>query len=116
MTVKEFYEVIGGDYNKVMEILKRDEMVLVFANMFLEDTGFQELDTAMKEKDYEMAFKAAHKFKGVCQNMAFARMAQVAEEITEALRGGADIAKAEQLFPELEEIYLLTVSSISSMN
>ena len=116
MTAKEFYEMIGGDYNRVIEILKKDENVVLFANMFLEDTGFQGLDDAMRKKEYEEAFKAAHKLKGVCQNMAFDKMTEVVQEMTEALRGKADIAKAEWLFPQLEEVYHLTVDNISNLN
>lgn len=116
MTVKEFYEVVGGNYNKIIENLKKDDRILHFTNMFLEDNTFHELDIALKEKKYEEAFKAAHKLKGVCQNMYFDKMAQVVSEITEGLRNESDVDKAESLFPELEKIYRLTIDSISQIS
>lgn len=34
MTVKQLYDVIGGDYSKIIQNLKQDEKVVRFAKMF----------------------------------------------------------------------------------
>lgn len=116
MTIKELYEIVGGDYEKIIGNLKTDERVMRFLKMFIADSSFQELASAMEAKQYEDAFRAAHKLKGVCQNMFYTRMFQVVNEITEALRGQADVATAEKLLPDLEEIYELTIDTINRLD
>lgn len=116
MTTVELYDVIGGDYEKMKGNLKTDERIARFARMFVEDGTFRELSNALEEKRYEEAFQAAHKLKGVSQNMFFQKMYLIVHDITEGLRNGADIPKAEMLFEELKEIYQLTIDSIQLLD
>ena len=115
MTVECFYNVVGGNYQKIIQNLRQDDKVVRFARMFLEDPSYQELAMAMDNADYQAAFAAAHKLKGICQNMYFDRMFRIVNDITEGLRNGADIPMAEALMPQLEDIYQLTVESIREL-
>ena len=116
MTVETLYDVIGGDYAKIIQNLKQDEKVARFAQMFLQDSSYQELKDAMDGQDYEAAFAAAHKLKGICQNMYFDRMQHIVSDITEGLRGGADILSAVSLMPQLEAVYEMTVENILQLD
>ena len=116
MTTRELYDIVSGDYEKIKANLKTDERIDRFSRMFVEDNGFQELESAMKSGQYEEAFRAAHKLKGVCQNLFYTGMYQVVYKITEDLRGQADVDDAVRLLPELEEIYKLTIDSISKLD
>ena len=116
MTVERFYNVVGGNYQKILQNLRQDDKVVRFAKMFLEDPSYQELSMAMDVADYQAAFAAAHKLKGICQNMYFERMLRIVHEITESLRNETDIATAEALMPQLEDIYELTVEGIRELD
>ena len=70
MTVRECYEKIGSDFDKVLERMGSEALVKRFAIKFLEDKSFEELTESLKEKDGECAFRAAHTLKGVCANLA----------------------------------------------
>ena len=60
MTVRECYEKIGSDFDKVLERMGSEALVKRFAIKFLEDKSFEELTESLKEKDGEDAFRAAH--------------------------------------------------------
>ena len=60
MTVRECYEKIGSDFDKVLGRLGSEALVKRFAVKFLEDKSFEELTESLKEKDGEDAFRAAH--------------------------------------------------------
>lgn len=116
MTVENFYILIGGNYEKIIQNLKDDKRVIRFAKMLLEDTSYRELKSAMDAGDYKAGFAAAHKLKGICQNMYFEEMQKIVHDITEGLRNGADIPTAQTLMPKLEEIYQLTVDGIQELD
>ena len=71
MTVKECYEQMGADYEDVLGRLRNEALIRKFAKKFLEDGSFQMLKDGLVKKDGEMAFRAAHTLKGVCQNLGF---------------------------------------------
>ena len=60
MTVRECYEKIGSDFDKVLGRMGSEALVKRFAVKFLEDKSFEELTESLKEKDGEDAFRAAH--------------------------------------------------------
>ena len=53
MTVRECYEKIGSDFDKVLGRMGSEALVKRFAVKFLEDKSFEELTESLKEKDGE---------------------------------------------------------------
>lgn len=86
MTIKECYEMVGSNYEKVVERLGSEGLVQRFALKFLKDGTYQELKTAMENGQGEAAFQGAHTLKGVCLNLGFDRLGMTASEMTEAMR------------------------------
>ena len=115
MTGKEFYEKIGGDYDKMFATLHSDEMIVKFAKMFLNDKSFDLLNEAMEKRDYEEAFKACHALKGVCLNMSYTKIGRLATEVTDDLRNGANIEGAVEKMPKLMEYYGELIEGINSL-
>lgn len=113
-TIREAYEGIGADYDGVVKRLMNDSLVERFAGKFLQDDSFPRLEAALSAGDGEEAFVAAHTLKGVCQNLGFDNLFGPASEITEALRGEADLNRARELFPQVKESYEATVTAIKS--
>ena len=112
MTVKEFYDKIGGGYEDAITQLRKEERIARYIKMFPGDDSFSTLADALKSGDIETAFRGAHTLKGVCANLAFARLRALASDITEDLRGGKDPAHAQQAFPEVEECYRQVIAAI----
>lgn len=113
MDLKMCYQQIGGDYEDVMSRLPREEMVQRFIFKFLDEKSYDELNTAMKESDYETAFRAAHTIKGICQNLSLTRLYKSSSQLTEALRF-EKYQEAEILFEAFSEDYLQNIDTIQA--
>lgn len=111
MTVKECYDMFGGDYEGVLSRLLNEARVEKYMLKFLDDTSFELLCASLKEGNMEEAFRAAHTLKGVCQNLGFQKLYESSNRLTETLRDREqhDVAG---LLAETEEDYALTVSAI----
>lgn len=112
-----FYEKIGGDYEDVKLRLQSDALIERFVLKFLADTSFERLEKAVKESDFDEAFKAAHTLKGVCQNLSFEKLSVSSCEITECLRHHAETGvnkeECDRLFNEVKEDYETVVNAIN---
>ena len=86
MTIQECYKAIGGNYEDVLRRLPNEALIRKFTLKFLEDQSYLQLKQALKDKNYEDAFRSAHTLKGVCQNLSFDRLYEVSNELTELLR------------------------------
>lgn len=113
MTIQECYAALEGDYQEVLGRLYSEALVQKFLGKFLSDPSYQLLDSSMKTKNYEEAFRAAHTLKGVCQNLSFTRLYQSSHEITEALRT-KNFDLADQLLPSVEADYIQTAAAIQA--
>ncbi|HBA93670.1 MAG TPA: Hpt domain-containing protein [Ruminococcaceae bacterium] len=115
MDLKECYNIFGGNYNNVIVRLITEERVKKFLFMFLKDTSFNELESAMKCSDYKSAFRAAHTLKGVCANLGIEKLGKVSSEITEALRA-KDNDTADRIFPQVSQYYSKTIDAINQLD
>ena len=114
MTVRDCYEELGSDFDKVLSRLVSEALVKKFALKFLDDPSFGQLETALADKDAETAFRAAHTLKGICLNLGFDNLYKASFDITEKLRG-RDTEGCEELLAKVEEQYNNTVDAIHMM-
>ena len=117
MTMQECYEAIGGNYEAVLGRLHSEALIRRFALKFLEDQSYIQLKQALKNKNYEDAFRSAHTLKGVCQNLSFDRLYEASHELTELLR---DRTGEQPGIPEamekVTEVYEMTMEEIKKMS
>ena len=106
MTVRECYEKIGSDFDKVLGRMGSEALVKRFAVKFLEDKSFEELTESLKEKDGEDAFRAAHTLKGICANLGLDRFYEADCELTEG---------SEELYQKVAEAYEATVTVLKEL-
>ena len=115
MTMRECYEAIGGNYEDVLRRLPNEALIRKFTLKFLEDQSYLQLKQALKDKNYEDAFRSAHTLKGVCQNLSFDSLYEVSNELTELLR---DRTGEQPGIPEamekVTEVYELTIEEIKN--
>lgn len=114
MTVQEFYDEVGGDYNDIMSRLRTEDRIKKFAGMFTRDGSYNVLVKSIQDGDIEEAFRAAHTMKGMCQNMAFTRLYQSSHEITEILRG-KDLEGAQKMLDVVAKDYHIVISGIGKL-
>jgi chemotaxis protein histidine kinase CheA len=114
MTVQEFYDEVGGDYNEIMSRLRTEDRIRKFAGMFTRDESYKALVQGINDGNVEEAFRAAHTMKGMCQNMAFTRLYKSSHEITEILRGN-DIDSAKQMLDVVTEDYNIVIAGIGKL-
>lgn len=115
MTIQECYKAIGGNYEDVLRRLHNEALIQKFTLKFLEDPSYLQLKQALKDKNYEDAFRSAHTLKGVCQNLSFDHLYEVSNELTELLR---DRTGEQPGIPEamekVTEVYELTIEEIKN--
>ena len=114
MTVKEFYDRIGGDYSGTLARFMSEKRILRFVRMFPEDPSFREVERFLSEDSLEQAFHSAHTLKGVCLNIGFTRLYEHANDITEALRERND-EKVKDCFPRLKECFNEILGGIAEL-
>ena len=103
MTVRECYEELGSDFDKVLSRLVSEALVKKFALKFLDDPSFGQLETALADKDAETAFRAAHTLKGICLNLGFDNLFAPSQELTEG---------TDELFAAVEKEYDRTCEAL----
>ena len=115
MTIEECYEKMGANYQDVITRLPSEAMIKKFELKFREDTSFQELETALNEKQVDIAFRAAHTLKGVCMNLGFNHLYKPSFDITESLRAG-NLEEGLQLFGEVKKQYEKTIEALNEFS
>lgn len=88
MTLEQCYMVIGADYEGVIERLLSEARVRKYLMKFCQDDSAAKLEAALREENYEEAFRCAHNLKGICLNLGLEKCHQSGSELCEALRDG----------------------------
>lgn len=107
MTDQTYYEE-GFDIVSARErFFGKREMCERFLVRFLEDTNYEKMIKAIREKDTERAFYHAHTLKGVCANLSLWQMQEEVSKSVEELR--REKLPGEEAISELEKCYQKTV-------
>lgn len=116
MTVKECYEIFGGNYEEVISRLRTDERVTKFLLRVVEDGSYKLLCDSIESGNVDEAFRAAHTLKGVCGNLSITRLGVSSSELTEILREKRVINdELKPLLQRVAEDYELTISAIKQL-
>lgn len=102
MTIKECYDLMGGDYEDVLNRLMTDKMIEKFLPKVINDKSYSLLCSALEEKDVKEAFREAHTLKGVCQNMSLKKLADSVSVLTEQLRDREEFG--EDILPNFDRV------------
>lgn len=103
MTARQCYELIGADYDKVLGWLIEDSFVEKFIIMFADSDYYRPIEDALKEKNYDAAFRSVHSLKGVAANLGFDRLFNVSSELCEKLRHGEPDRDVSDLLENVRE-------------
>ncbi len=111
MNLKDCYMSCGGNFDSVLERLRREQTVQKFVYKFLDDKSFELFETSMEKKDYKEALRAVHTLKGICQNLSFDRLYASSSLVTNALKED-NYEKAIELTPQLSDDYKQVVNTV----
>ena len=86
MTVKECYEMFGGDYEGVLSRLMKDERILKYIKIFAAGEELNLFREALAAEKYDDAFRNVHNIKGVSLNLGLTPLHKAADVLCEVLR------------------------------
>ena len=114
LTLQEFYDVVGGDYQDTLNRMMMESMLRKFLAKFPSDPSYATLEQAINSGDREEAFRAAHTIKGLCLNLGFGKLYTSSNILTEALRHEMPANTAE-LFGAVKADYELTLDAVNQL-
>ena len=115
MTIRECYNVFGGDFDGVMKRLIDENRVERFALKFLDESSMKQLRISLIEDDQEGAFRAAHTIKGICQNLGFTHLRNSSGALTEYLREGLN-GNWQELLHQTEMDYREVIDALKQLD
>lgn len=111
--IQDAYNQVGADFNDVLRRFASEELIVRFAEKFLEDPSFEQLGEALRDGNADAAFLASHTLKGIAQNMGFTGLYEPSNALTEELRAKpADFTRAKELFEPVEAEYGKTAEAL----
>ena len=115
MTVKEFYEKSQGDYQGVISRLMTEERILKYLRKFPASGDYENLQKALEESDWELAFRSSHNLKGMCLNLGLSGLFEPSSIICENLRGGSPKEDCGPLMAAVTEKWNETIALINEL-
>lgn len=117
MTLEELYELIGGNYEQAVKVMRKEKLIDRYVRKFVNSDLCDKLVEAGQSMDETQLHENAHALKGVCANLGLDSLAEAASDITEEFRPGnprqySDDEVREKL-SALESAYQRTVAGIT---
>jgi histidine phosphotransfer protein HptB len=117
MDIREFYVAVGGGYDEVLARLPLEKMIVSFVKRFPGDGSYGQIRPALRDRNYQEAFRFAHSLKGASFNLGFGSLTQSASALCEALRGGGEPKEGlSGLLGQVDRDYESTVSCIAGLD
>ncbi len=108
MTLKELYEIIGGDYDQALRVLRVEKLMDKHIRKLTKGSVVEQLIAAGEDMDPAQMFDAAHASKGMCGNLGLKKLSDLASEIAEEFRPGNPRTMTDgQVREKLDEIAAL---------
>lgn len=104
---------MGADYEGTIQRLRSESLIQRIILKFPQDPSYGELCKGLEEKNIEVAFRAAHTLKGVCQNLGFNHLYEPTAELTERLRPLQE-TETDDLMQKVTEEYNRTIQAIQN--
>ena len=117
MTVKEFYDIVGGDYKTALQRMMNDDFIKRMLSKFIVNNAFSIIEQGFENQDAKTLFEGAHSLKGVSGNLALTRLFDKTCVVVEAVRDYEHIKEFDlrEEMKELKDIYLLVKSNIEEL-
>lgn len=116
MTLQELYQMIGGDYEQALKVLRMDKLLDKHIRKLAKNDLVEKLLAAGENMDAVQLFETAHAIKGVCANLGLTAISGLASDISEEFRPGTDRSlsdgQVQEKIRELGEMFEKTTEGI----
>lgn len=114
MNIRDFYCIIGEDYDSFYNRLPDQKSITTFVKKFPEDDSFEKLAQAVTEKDYASIFQYALTLKGIALNLSFTKLAEASGNLVNYLKCNREPSgdSVRELMRKIAEIYTNIIVSI----
>ena len=120
MSIREFYEIVGGNFDEALSRLMNEQFIKKFLKKFPADDSYFSLKSAIEQDKLEDAFRAAHTLKGVAYNLELKSLGDSASSLTEALRPGNEERRIpedlKQMMKIIDTEYSKAVDAINNLD
>lgn len=116
MTIKEFYERIGGNYEEVMGRLLTEARVDKYLKKFPQSQDYADMCSAIESADWPLAFRASHNIKGMSLNLALTGLAKSSSALCEYFRNGAPASDFSADYAACKADFEHTVAAIAELD
>ncbi len=114
MKTREFYKMIGGDYDDMFRRIPSDSMITKFLLKFSADPSYAALAAAREKHDRDGAFLAAHTLKGVAATLGLKKLAEAASRLADALRHSSGFP-GDALFDAVTDAYDRVIAQLAAL-
>lgn len=114
MTLQDCYSEIGADYKGFCLFLGNESIAKRIALKFPNDETYPSFCRAIKEENYEEAFRMAHSLKGIAANLYLTNLKDISSQVTETLRAKKE-KPADELLQKLSDVYNKIISSMKEV-
>ncbi len=91
------------------------ELMEKFIKKFPEDNTTEDLENAIKAKDYKAIEDTAHTLKGLSGNLGFSKLFELSSALVNAIRAN-DFSTADTLSPKVIELSHFIAKAINGIN
>lgn len=116
MTVKEYYELIDGDYNEVISHLDDEERVKRILLKLPKDNTFNKLCNALLNGDAEKVISEAHSLRNISVNLGLTHIKIASDSLITAMSGGELKKEIILIFSSLKNNYKKTIDTIKELS
>jgi HPt (histidine-containing phosphotransfer) domain-containing protein len=88
MTLEELYELIGGNYEQALKIMRKDKLIDRYIRKLADSELRDAIVAASEQMDATQLYESGHALKGVYANLGLDALAGMACTITEEFRPG----------------------------
>ena len=112
--IKFAYAAHSYDYAGAIERVAGDELLRSLLDMFLADSNYAQLMSALDAGDAQLGFQAAHSLKGSSGMLGLSGLFEAMKSVTEPLRRG-DASEAAAYRADVEREYAAAIGMIKSL-
>ena len=116
MTIQEVYEAIGGSYEEALGRMLKEERVTKYARKFLSSTDYEDMLAAIRDENWEEAFRFSHNLKGMCLNLSFTRLGEASAALCDYFRHGAPTEDYSDSLSEVGRLFRETEDAIRALD
>lgn len=114
MELQEFYDIVGGDYDKALLNMRSEDVIKHFVGRFDTDKYFEDLIKALEKQDYSLSISITAILRDLAQTLYITSFVDICDRLISSLKAKRE--EYQQVFWELKTSYLLITRCVPALN